>query len=73
MFRPSPAALVYKSWADILFIYKDNAYDNIVNEDSPSRFASCGLKKKMGIVLFYKRGNEGTDTDSGTAMIGEYE
>ena len=50
-----------------------DAYDNIVNKDSPSRFASCGLKKKMGIVLFYKRGNEGTDTDSGTAMIGEYE
>ena len=57
----------------MLFIYKDNDYDNIVNKDSPSRFASCGLKKKMGIVLFYKRRNEGTDTDLGTVMIGEYD
>ena len=66
-----PSTLVFGGYT--FFIYKDNAYDNIVNEDSPSRFASCGLKKKMGIVLFYKRGNEGTDTDLGTAMIGEYE
>ena len=29
--------LVHPPWTDILFIYKDNVYGNIVDVDSPSR------------------------------------
>ena len=73
-FRLSLVAPIHSPWTNKLIIYKDNDYNNIVNEDSPSR--NCIMRTKEedeNHFAFYERGNEGMDTDLGTTMIGEYD